>query len=95
MPHGDLDGEKKTLQGLPPKKETEFTYQAEPDKTENNEVRFTMTFQENTELTGYMKLRLWVATNDTDDMDLFVGVKKYDRRGNEVYLPDFNHIENG
>ena len=48
-----------------------------------------------TELTGYMKLRLWVATNDTDDMDLFVGVKKYDRRGEEVYLPDFDHIEWG
>jgi len=90
-----LNGEDMTLQGQPPQKETELTYQAEPAQTENNELRFHMTFQENTELTGYMKLRLWVATNDTDDMDLFVGVKKYDRRGNEVYLPDFNHIEWG
>ena len=90
-----LNGEDMTLQGQPPQKETEVTYQAEPAQTENNELRFHMTFQENTELTGYMKLRLWVATNDTDDMDLFVGVKKYDRRGNEVYLPDFNHVEWG
>ena len=90
-----LDGEAMTLRDLPSQKETELSYHAKPDQTENNELRFTITFQENTELTGYMKLRLWVATNDTDDMDLFVGVKKYDRRGKEVSLPDFNHIENG
>ncbi len=90
-----LDGEAMTLQSPPPRQETELTYHAEPDGTENNELRFQMTFQENTELIGYMKLRLWVATNDTDDMDLFVGVKKYDRRGEEVYLADFNHIEWG
>ena len=28
-------------------------------------------------------------------MDLFVGVKKFDRRGKEVHFPDLNHIENG
>jgi hypothetical protein len=28
-------------------------------------------------------------------MDLFVGVKKYDRRGKEIQFPDFNHIEHG
>lgn len=42
-----------------------------------------------------MKLKLWVAAEEAEDMDLFVGIKKFDRRGNEVYFPDFNHIENG
>ncbi len=42
-----------------------------------------------------MNLKLWVSTDDTDDMDLFAGIKKLDRRGNEVHFPDFNHIEDG
>ncbi len=33
---------------------------------------------------------------NSDDMDLFAGIKKLDQsRGNEVNFPDFNHIENG
>ena len=42
-----------------------------------------------------MKLKLWVEAEGSDDMDLFVGIKKYDKHGSEVYLPDYNHIENG
>ena len=45
---------------------------------------FTVTFDEDTELTGNMKLRLWVSTTDATDMDLFVGVHKLDVAGNEV-----------
>ena len=56
---------------------------------------FTHRFDRDTELTGYMKLKLWVSTDASDDMDLFVGVHKLDRRGAEVHLADFNHIENG
>jgi len=56
---------------------------------------FTHRFDKDTELTGYMKLKLWVSTDASDDMDLFIGVHKLDRRGSEVYLPDFNHTENG
>ena len=42
-----------------------------------------------------MKLKLWVATEEADDMDLFIGIKKINRQGEEVHFPDFNHIENG
>ena len=45
---------------------------------------FTVTFDEDTELTGNMKLRLWVSTTDGTDMDLFVGVQKLDVDGGEV-----------
>ena len=31
-----------------------------------------MTFADKTELTGHMKLRLWVAAVGTDAMDLFI-----------------------
>ena len=56
---------------------------------------FTHTFETDTELTGYMKLELWVSTDAGDDMDLFVGIRKLDRRGRELAFPDFNHIEHG
>ena len=59
------------------------------------DVSFKYTFDKDTELVGNMKLKLWVSTKDSDDMDLFAGIKKLDRRGNEVNFPDFNHIENG
>ncbi len=56
---------------------------------------FALRFDEDTELTGYMKLRLWVSCDASDDLDLFVGIRKFDRRGNELHFPDFNHIEHG
>jgi predicted acyl esterase len=45
---------------------------------------FTISFQRDTELTGNMKLKLWVSTSEGDNMDLFVGVKKLDAQGEEV-----------
>ncbi len=39
---------------------------------------------EETELSGYMKLRLWVECRGHDNMDLFVWVKKYDENGHYV-----------
>ncbi|UXR67693.1 CocE/NonD family hydrolase [Staphylococcus pasteuri] len=64
-------------------------------ENEQDEVRFSYTFDKDTELVGNMNLKLWVSTDDTDDMDLFAGIKKLDRRGNEVHFPDFKHIEDG
>ncbi len=37
---------------------------------------FTMKMSENTEIMGYIKLRIWVEAPDSDDMDLFVKVEK-------------------
>ncbi len=90
-----LNGEKMSLQQVPVQNETRLTYNAESGQTENSDLRFKFTTDEDMELTGNMKLKLWVSTDDTDDMDLFVGIKKFDRHGNEVFLPDFNHLEDG
>ena len=46
---------------------------------------FNMKFDEDTELTGYMKLRLWVEANGADDMDLFITIRKLDEKGE--FLP--------
>ncbi len=39
-------------------------------------IRFDMKVAEDTEILGYMKLRLWVEALDHDDMDLYVTVEK-------------------
>lgn len=90
-----LNGGEMSLQAAPAGKEEKLCYNSEPGVVENSELRFQYTVSQNTEVTGYMKLKLWVSAADADDMDLFIGIKKYDRRGNEVLMADFNHIEHG
>ena len=45
---------------------------------------FDHRFDTRTEITGYSKLRLWVAATGTNDADLFVGLAKLDRAGRFV-----------
>jgi len=45
---------------------------------------FDYRFDQSTEVTGYSKLRLWVAATGTNDADLFVGLAKLDRNGEFV-----------
>jgi predicted acyl esterase len=49
------------------------------------EINFDYRFEEDTELTGYMKLRLYVSAESYDDMDLFINVQKLSTAG--VFLP--------
>lgn len=90
-----LDSTDMSLNYSPLKKEFKISYNAKPNDGDNWILRYNITFDKDTELTGYMKLRLWVSAEGADDMDLFVGIKKFDKRGHEVYLADYNHIENG
>ena len=46
---------------------------------------FTIRFDEETELTGYMKLRLWVEADGSNDMDLFVKVQKLGKGGDLLF----------
>lgn len=59
------------------------------------EVAFDYTFSTRTELTGHMKLKLWVEADGSDDMDLFVAIWKYDRDGELVrFLHNVYPFEN-
>lgn len=51
-----------------------------------HEVTYRYRMEKPTELTGYMKLHLWVSAPDHDDMDLAVRVEKLSRDGQP--LPD-------
>ena len=46
---------------------------------------FDIAFEKDTEITGYMKLRLWVEAEGNDDMDMFIAIQKLDEAGN--WLP--------
>ena len=41
-----------------------------------------------TEITGYMKLHLWVSAPDHDDMDLAIKVEKLSKDGKPFFDPD-------
>jgi predicted acyl esterase len=62
---------------------------AEKSKTsyegETGFATFDVKFDTDTEITGYMKLRLWVEAEGNDDMDMFVAIQKLDEGGN--WLP--------
>ena len=69
-----------------PKTNVEAVY-----STEKGKALFNFKFTENTELSGYMKLRVWVEARpekaeeaSPDDMALFIAVNKLDHDGNSV-----------
>ena len=47
---------------------------------------FDHKFEQDTELTGYMSLKLWVSPEEAEDMDLFVTLRKFDSNGKEVFF---------
>jgi predicted acyl esterase len=78
-----------------PDNEASVRYAANQSEGEADTTSWSYTFAEDADLAGNMKLRLWVAAEGADDLDLHVGLKKFDRHGNEVPFLDFQHVENG
>ena len=72
-----LDASDMSMKTAPVEKESMAAYESS-----DGEVTFDYKFEEDTELTGYLKLRLYVAAESYDDMDLFVNVQKLDTKGN-------------
>ena len=83
------------LSKSPVAKEAQARYDATDitDKTQN--AKFELEFDEKTELTGHMKLKLWVQAADNDDLDLFVAIEKIDRTGDRVPFPFFTNHDDG
>jgi predicted acyl esterase len=47
-------------------------------------ARFEYVFSEDTEVTGNARLQVWMRTDETDDLDVFVGIEKLDGDGTKV-----------
>ena len=76
-----IDAENHSMQyEQPVEKESQCSYEGATE-----EADFDYTFTEDTEITGFLKLRLWVEADGHDDMDLFINVQKLDEEGN--FLP--------
>ncbi len=71
-----LDASDLSMKAAPVEQEAKTSYESN-----TGEVCFDYRFEEDTELTGYMKLRLWVEAEGHDDMDLFINVQKLSTTG--------------
>ncbi len=77
-----LDLDQARLVAEPPSGPQSHAYDAQSCQT----VETSLTFDERTEVTGPMVLKLWASALDADDLDLFVAVRKFDREGREVHF---------
>ncbi|NNK02305.1 MAG: CocE/NonD family hydrolase, partial [Desulfatitalea sp.] len=75
-----VDAAKNALSFEPVGTESKISYEGE-----KGFVHFDIPFEEETEITGFMKLRLWLEAEGHDEMDLFVSIQKLDKDGN--WLP--------
>ena len=83
-----LNEQPKSLSLDHPENQMELVYSADDGK-----ALFDFKFAEDTELSGYMKLRMWVEARpeqagekSPDDMALFIAVNKLDQDGNTVHF---------
>jgi predicted acyl esterase len=70
-------------------------YEAVCGLPEADHATFDIKFDEPTELTGHMKLRLFMSAEGADDLDIFVAVQKLDGQGHLVRFPYYAQFEDG
>jgi predicted acyl esterase len=62
-------------------------------RSADDRLVFRHSFSEDTEISGPMSLRCFMSTDAGFDLDLFVGVRKFDERGSEVRF--WNRLSRG
>jgi predicted acyl esterase len=87
-----LDARDGTLRDSAPGVAAELGY--DPSEPEGRGV-FDYRFTRDTELTGSMKLLLWVEARGTDDMDVFIAIEKLDVNRRRVPFVFYSMNENG
>ena len=85
-----LDGASQALTLEAPAGDVPTSYDAESNRAG---ISFVVRFQNETELVGYPKVRLWVESEGWDDLDLFVFAQKLDAEGR--HLEQFNVPNHG
>jgi predicted acyl esterase len=90
-----LDAQQHTLVEQPVEQEGSITYSSELVETSRaGRASFDLRFSQDTELTGNMKLKLWVSAVESDDLDLFVGICKLDANGDEIGFSGYQGARN-
>lgn len=85
-----LDAATKSLSTSPFATESEVSYDSE-----TGAAWFDYVFDEDTEITGHMMLRLWGVAAEHDDMDLFVAIQKIDENGEHVGMHYYANFDTG
>lgn len=75
--------------------EASVRYAALKSDSETDSTEWCHVFENDTDICGNIKLKLWVSAEGADDLDLHVALKKIDKYGNEVPFLDFQHVEDG
>ena len=85
-----------TLQKEPAPEARSVSYNAACHDTDPaDHAEFDITFDSDTELTGYMKLRIFMSAEGADDLDVFVGLHKLDRDGKFVPMAYYAQFDDG
>jgi predicted acyl esterase len=71
-----LDAKNMTMHAAPEAEASKVSYESNTE-----EAVFDMTFNEDTELSGYMYLHLFVEADGHNDMDMFINIQKADKDG--------------
>lgn len=90
-----LNAAEKTLQRSLVLADGSCRYDTGTSTTAPGHAAFDIAFKDPTELIGHMKLRVWAAAEEADDMDLFVAVQKLDASGRIVPFPFWAHFDDG
>ncbi|MEP1445959.1 MAG: CocE/NonD family hydrolase [Paraglaciecola sp.] len=84
-----------TMQDFPIAISSQARYNADNQDDKSQNISFVYEFKQETEITGHMKLRVWVQADGNDDMDVFVAVEKINRSGDIVHFPFFTSHDDG
>ncbi len=80
------------LQSAKPEKEAAVDYNSEDP---GDFAYFRCTAQEDMEITGYCKVKLWLEADGSDDMDIHVNFAKLDSDGNYLYHDTTEYLAKG
>jgi predicted acyl esterase len=81
-----LDASTGNLVQSAPKKVSTKSFTPEKPASNTNSAIFDYKFDKDTNIVGYMKLKVYVEALKADDVDLFVGIQKLDKNGDMVYM---------
>ena len=87
-----LNNSTSTMTDTPVSKAAVRSYESEKI---GDHITFEYPFQRETELTGTMRLRLWVSTDKGDDMDLFVQLDKIGKDGKPTPFVFVSMLDDG
>ena len=90
-----LDAHSGLLSAAPAARVGQIRYEAVCGVPEADHATFDIQFEEATELTGHMKLRVFMSAEGADDLDVFVAVQMLDARGAPVKFPYYAQFEDG